>query len=665
MSVVRELIARLGFQVDKSGFQEAEKALDHVRKSVQQTGVAIAKGGGAAGPKGAAGAAAAKAATASSKAAAAAAAGAAASGDNALKTLGKAAAAVGLTHVIESIVEMASSAQETSSAINALFGAEGQKQVTDWAERTAVEMGRSKYAMQKFVGTLGAVATPMLGNADRAREMSESYAELAVDMASFYNSSDEDALAALRSAMTGEVESIKRYGVVMNDATMQEYAHSVGIKKKISAMTIAEKTELRYGFVMKATAAAHGDAARTGAGFANSMRRVQALMLDLGTDMGTAVLPKIETLLHFITDGIAGFKEFTKGTALLSTAMWVLGGVAAALAFQLLAPFILPAIAIAALILLIDDLYGLFTGGKSAIGDFIDSMFGLGATEDMVNSLRDAWQWLSETFTELSETMPDITGMFEVLMGVGEDFGLAVSRWEERLARFIATVQNLPKILGKKVASALGFKVDQDDAEGRAAGRGLGAGTMSVSEEAAAGQAERETRIRSGVAGRDEARQKRNAERQRKGLVVTTDKNIEETEKKLKENLSKEDRAKAEEFLAGARKQRDELRAAEPVFDPLARRSGVARTRAQQAAAAAAPNASLPAEIMSVGSPASVSAPLSSEPMSSAPPVVQQTNATTINISGGNLNEVRKVVQETINANNRRAAAAIPRAGGA
>lgn len=699
MTVVRELVARLGFQVDKSGFKEAERALESVRKSVARTSdmgqrvreaeAAVARRGLRGGHlrfdedaqgnyrdragrlRNARGRFIGGKGGAATGAAAAAAAGG--GGGELMKTLGKLAAFAGLEHAVESMVEMASSAEETANVLSAVFGADGQKQVTDWSENMAVELGRSKYSLQKMAGDLGAVAAPMLGNADRAREMSETFTQLAVDMASFYNSTDEDALAALRSAMTGEVESIKRYGVVMNEATMQEYARTQGIHKKISAMSIAEKTELRYGYIMKVTKAAQGDAARTSEGYANSIKRVKAMMTDFGTDMGRAVLPKIEKLLVFIRHGIEHFRDFTKNTALLQTAMWTLGGIAGALALELLAPFILPAAAVLALVLLVEDLYQLFNGGESAIGDFVDAMFGLGTTEEMVNGLRDAWDWLSSTFSELQQTMPDIIGFFQMLQGLGEDIMFTLDSWSQSLIEFTELLIGLPgkisKFLGQKAAGLLGFDVkeEQEDVQGsglyrsatRTKGRGLNAEVATRDDVLAERQRTREDRIRSGVAERDKARaerreQQRHKQEQRQQMRQV-DEAIRKNERDLDaDNLNPKDRAALEELGVKLRGQRADMEAAAAAGDPTKPRFGVARLR---------PTATEP----TLFPPALVAAPPGAAAGGGVMQhtVVQQSNTNTIHVNGGNPNEVRKVVQQVLDSNNRRAAAALPRPAGA
>lgn len=465
MTVVRELITLLGFSVDKASYAKAERAYDQLYGKVS-TGAAQATG---------------KAAQQAAK------------GTNqlaqALGMLQRVAAAAGLSHMVKDMVGLASDANEVKSALGQVFGEQGGEGVSAWAATMSQELGRSKYALESFASRLGAVAQPMLGNRQRAQEMSQAFAALAVDMGSFYNTSDEDALLALRSAMTGEAESIKRYGVVMNDATMQQYAFQQGIKKKITAMTIAEKTELRYGFIMQATANAQGDAKRTGDGYANSTKRLQDAMRDLKTDMGKTVIPTVEKLVHMASAGVTAFNEMAANSNILRTAMWTLAGVAGVVAFEFVGAFILPAIGVAALILLIDDLWTTMEGGESVIRD----IFGEGFAQSLQNIKRE--------FDELG-----LVGMWENFAAGADNLGFAVQRLAEKFVNLLGWLN--PIVAGfrllKMAGQAMGI-VGQDDAEGRAMGRGLDAPVAgSISEELALRQRDQAASIRAGVAARRE-----------------------------------------------------------------------------------------------------------------------------------------------------------------
>ncbi len=104
------------------------------------------------------------------------------------------------------------------------------------------------------------------------KQMSVNLTELAADMASFYNISNDDAFYKVFSGMVGETEPLKQLGVNMSVVNMEAYAMSQGITKSWLKMTQQEQTMLRYGYLLKVTADAQGDFARNGDSWANQIR---------------------------------------------------------------------------------------------------------------------------------------------------------------------------------------------------------------------------------------------------------------------------------------------------------------------------------------------------------------------------------------------------------
>ena len=69
--------------------------------------------------------------------------------------------------------------------------------------------------------------------AGEASDMSVALTALSGDMASFYNISQSMADTALKSVFTGETEVMKKYGVMMTQVNLEEFALAQGIKKEI------------------------------------------------------------------------------------------------------------------------------------------------------------------------------------------------------------------------------------------------------------------------------------------------------------------------------------------------------------------------------------------------------------------------------------------------
>jgi hypothetical protein len=480
--IVRELLTLLGFTVDKGSYNQAVRAYDALQgKMLQQQHASQ------------------QAALAQQKQAQAASQAARGTGllGQALGMMQRFGAQAQLSGMLTQFTQMASSADETRNVIKQLFGDEGLAQVTDWSTKMGAAMGRSKYSLQQYASTLGAVIQPMAKSDKEAQAMATSLAELSVDLASFFNTSDEDAMRALRSGLTGEYESLKRYGVVLNDTTLQEVANQRGIKKKVSQMTAAEKTELRYAAIMKRTERVKGDAIRTGEGFANATRAMKDAMRDLGTDMGATVLPKVEMLIRLTRDALNWFNQMRGSTHILEAAMYTLAGVAGILALEFYGAFVLPAIAIGALILLIDDLWTTLDGGESVTRDIIDGLWGIGTTADIVATLKEALAGVNAELAGL-----DLHAIWDTWANGADNLGFAIQRTIEKIYDFFNVAKKL-----RGLARWVGFDVGQEEAEGRTTERGPGAPLAeSTSEEIRLRQRDQTAAVGAGLAERNENR---------------------------------------------------------------------------------------------------------------------------------------------------------------
>jgi len=478
MTVLREIVARLGFEVDKTGFQAAERGIAQVQTQLAATSKKLGVVGSAATAAGSRVASAGGRFAATGKAAASSRAGmaVAATGASAFGgALGKLVAAAGITQTLRSIVQLASDANETGNVLEQVFGAEGAGQVKSWSQAASSNLGRSRFQLQEFAGGLGAMLDPMVQNKGKAQEMSTTLATLAVDLGSFFNATDQDALVALRAGISGESEPLKRFGIVMQDATLQEFAHTQGIRKKISAMNVAEKTDLRYQFILARTKNAQGDAARTSGGFANSSKALKGALRDLGTEMGQKAMPVLERIVAGASKAVELFKDWTKGTHALEIAMGLLGAAAFALGMKMLAPFIVPAAAALALFLIVDELFNLFSGGKSVIGDYIEAVGGLGTVDEMVRNLAAGVDILAESWRNLWAGAD--TGKLQEQIGWFGELELAGERMYNlyvRLATAVADfIWNLP---GGGAMWGLQRGISSSE---RAAGQGVNAPLMT------------------------------------------------------------------------------------------------------------------------------------------------------------------------------------------
>lgn len=636
--IVRELITRLGYEVDEASFKAAERRYDQAQKRM---GGSSSGGGGAKEPG------------AKAKAAGEAASGAldktkesAGQLTQMLGTLGQVLGSLGLSAMLHNFVELASNANETTNALGELFGVKGQSEVIAWSKDMAAAMGRSEFDLQSYASRLGSVLGPVTKSREEATKMSTALSGLAVDLASFFNTSDEQAMLALRSGLTGEYESLKRYGVVLNDSTLAEIASAKGIHKKVTQMTVAEKTELRYQAIIERTKTAQGDAARTGNGFANASKALRAQIRDLGTNMAQTMIPALEKLVRFGRDAITWFNQMARGTEVLRAAFLVLGAAAMWLGRKMFMSMVIPLVEVGLLILAVDELINLFTGGRTVIGDFLDETFGLGTTDALVTSIADgfermttaiglAWQKWLETWA----TIGDMQGLFDIIagrwMGLGEDIGIMFGDLSAKIYDWLMKPIVDAQHAFSRFMKGLGVDIPEMETQSyeRARGRGVNADAMGDDEFRGARRRERESNRRGRVDARAQAHRDYIENAALAGLS-DDELGIAHTPGtawtlRRREKLKELAAAKAKEDAADALQSHDPALSAAPM--------------------------SLPAGPMSSLAPGESA-------LESAPPI--QMGDTTINVSTNDPAVMARVAQQVVDANNKKLAAAMPRRGG-
>jgi hypothetical protein len=200
------------------------------------------------------------------------------------------------------------------SKVNVVFD-ENAEAVQKWAETSATALGQSRQQALEAAGTFGNLFQAFGISRDAATDMSTSLVELAADLASFNNTSVDDALLALRSGLSGETEPLRRFGVSLSDVRLKETALRLGlIKTTKTALTPAIKAQAAYALILQDTKLAQGDFARTSSGLANQQRILRAQLQDTAATIGTALLPTVTKLVGqfstFLTEHQGDIQNF-------------------------------------------------------------------------------------------------------------------------------------------------------------------------------------------------------------------------------------------------------------------------------------------------------------------------------------------------------------------
>lgn len=216
-------------------------------------------------------------------------------------------------------VEVSSDLQEVQNVVDTAFGNMSYK-MEQFADSAVKSFGMSRLSAKQTGSTFMAMAKGMDLPAEKASDMAVNLTGLSGDIASFYNISQDLASTKLKSVFTGETETLKDLGIVMTQTNLKQFALSKGITKNIDDMTQAELVQLRYAFIMKQTALAQGDFAKTQGSWANQTRILQEQWKEflgiLGNGLTQVLTPMIQALNSIvgklITLGNAASKVFSE-----------------------------------------------------------------------------------------------------------------------------------------------------------------------------------------------------------------------------------------------------------------------------------------------------------------------------------------------------------------
>lgn len=236
--------------------------------------------------------------------------------------VGKWIAALGIGKVIKDSIITAMDSIESDSMFDTVFGPLAND-VRQWAEELQNTLGLNGYAIRENVATLYTMTQSMGLASSEALNLSKEMTLLAEDMASFYNLSSDEAFTKIRTGLTGETEPLKALGILVDEATIKQYAYANGIAKTGSELSNTEKVMARYIAIQQQTATASGDLARTINSPANQLRVLQNNLNLLRIELGNAFMPIVQVVLPILNSFV---QALVKVTSIVSRFMNALFG---------------------------------------------------------------------------------------------------------------------------------------------------------------------------------------------------------------------------------------------------------------------------------------------------------------------------------------------------
>ena len=211
----------------------------------------------------------------------------------------------------KSALTAASNLQEVQNIVDSTFKDMSYK-IEDFSKTCIENFGISELAAKQTAGSFMAMGSSIGFTQDEASDMAVQLTGLTGDFSSFYNISQDYARVALSAVYTGETETLKRYGIILTEANLQQYAYTQGINESVHAMSAKEKALLRYNYIMQATTYVEGDFIRTQNTWANQVRVLQQVwnqfLIAMGNGLITVLTPVVKTL-NLMVVGLTRFAE--------------------------------------------------------------------------------------------------------------------------------------------------------------------------------------------------------------------------------------------------------------------------------------------------------------------------------------------------------------------
>lgn len=198
-----------------------------------------------------------------------------------------------------SLGKMAMEAEEVSSKFNAVFG-ESAGRMAEQAEILRKHIHATTTEMKNSLSTYGAIAQGMGMSTDASALFSVEMAKIQGDLASFHNLNSEEAFTKISSAISGEYEPMKRLGIVLNVAKVEQEAFNMGITDGTQKLTQSQKALATQSLIIKMMGQATGDAEATTDSSMNAYKRLNSELKDFAEQLGENIIPMINSLVSLL-----------------------------------------------------------------------------------------------------------------------------------------------------------------------------------------------------------------------------------------------------------------------------------------------------------------------------------------------------------------------------
>lgn len=217
-------------------------------------------------------------------------------------------AAIGVADFLGNAIDKASDLNESANAVRVTFG-DAADEVAKLGETSATRLGLAQTDFNALSVRFSNFAKIVAGDSRGVADVLDELTTRAADFASVMNLDVAEASTLFQSGLAGETEPLRRYGIDVSAANVQQTAWRLGITETGEELTEQEKVMARYAAIMEQTSQVQGDFANTSDQLANTQRINEAQFNNAAAAIGTALLPAALKFEEFASEKLIPLLE--------------------------------------------------------------------------------------------------------------------------------------------------------------------------------------------------------------------------------------------------------------------------------------------------------------------------------------------------------------------
>lgn len=229
----------------------------------------------------------------------------------ALGAIGLTVSIAGIASAINDCVSLASEVEEMENKFNVVFG-NIREDVDAWAQSYADAIGRNKNDIKTYLADQQNLLVGFGMTREAGAELSKQMTTLALDLASFGNIDETQAVDNMTKAVMGESEAAKSLGAVLNDATREQAMMTLGLTGTYESLDQVTKMQVNYQAILSQSSDAVGDCERSMGSYASTLRGFQSRLKELKQLIGQFFMPVFQKVLSFGTRAISTLRNIVQ-----------------------------------------------------------------------------------------------------------------------------------------------------------------------------------------------------------------------------------------------------------------------------------------------------------------------------------------------------------------